>query len=262
MTETFTISPEQAELYETKFVPAIFADWAPHLVAAAGVSPGQRVLDVACGTGVAARAAADVGATVVGLDLNEAMLAVARRLRPDVEWRQGDAAELPFADNSFDTVLCQSALMFFPDPAAALREMARVSTPEGTVAVQVYSSLNAQPGYGPFVEVAARHAGPDAVNLLSTYWVHGDVDELTSLFKSSGLDVTAIHTRLGTARFGSVEELVRIEVEGTPLIDRISDETYRRIRADADEALGQFRTGTGVEVPIEGHLVTATSSSR
>jgi SAM-dependent methyltransferase len=262
MTETFTISPEQAELYETKFVPAIFADWAPHLVAAAGVSPGQRVLDVACGTGVAARAAADVGATVVGLDLNEAMLAVARRLRPDVEWRQGDAAELPFADNSFDTVLCQSALMFFPDPAAALREMARVSTPEGTVAVQVYSSLNAQPGYGPFVEVAARHAGPDAVNLLSTYWVHGDVDELTSLFKSSGLYVTAIHTRLGTARFGSVEELVRIEVEGTPLIDRISDETYRRIRADADEALGQFRTGTGVEVPIEGHLVTATSSSR
>ena len=257
MTETFAISPEQAELYEAKFVPAIFGDWAPHLVDAAGISRGQRVLDVACGTGVAARTAADVGATVIGLDLNEAMLAVARRLRPDIEWRQGDAAALPFEDDSFDAVLCQSALMFFPDPAAALREMARVSTRDGTVAVQVYSSLSAQPGYGPFVEVAARHAGPEAVSLLSTYWIHGDVDALTRLFGSAGLDVTAIRTRLGTARFGSIEEMVRIEVESTPLVDRISDDTYRRIRADAEEALARFRTDGGVEVPIEGRLVTA-----
>jgi SAM-dependent methyltransferase len=257
MTETFTISQEQAELYEAKFVPAIFGDWAPHLVDAAGISPGWRVLDVACGTGVAARAAADAGATVIGLDLNEAMLAVARRLRPDIEWRQGDVAELPFEDDSFDAVLCQSALMFFPDPAAALREMARVSKRDGTVAVQVYSSLSAQPGYGPFVEVAARHAGPEAVSLLSTYWIHGDVDELTRLFDSAGLEVTAIRTRLGTARFGSIEEMVRIEVESTPLVNRISDDTYRRIRADAEEALAQFRTDGGVEVPVEGHLVTA-----
>jgi SAM-dependent methyltransferase len=257
MTETFTISPEQAELYEAKFVPAIFGDWAPHLVDAAGISRGRRVLDVACGTGVAARAAADAGAIVIGLDLNEAMLAVARRLRPDIEWRQGDVAALPFEDDSFDAVLCQSALMFFPDPARALREMARVSTRDGTVAVQVYSSLSAQPGYGPFVEVAARHAGPEAVSLLNTYWIHGDVDELARLFDSAGLAVTAIRTRLGTARFGSIEEMVRIEVESTPLVNRISDDTYRRIRADAEEALAQFRTDGGVEVPIEGHLVTA-----
>ena len=137
-------------MYESQFVPALFAEWAPHLVEAGGVAPGQAVLDVACGTGVVARAAADrMGGLgrVVGLDLNEGMLTVAGRLRPDIEWRQGDAAALPFAPGSFDVVLCQSALMFFPDRAGALREMARVVTAGGTVAVQVWDQLEAQEGY-------------------------------------------------------------------------------------------------------------------
>ncbi|MBI3970091.1 MAG: methyltransferase domain-containing protein, partial [Chloroflexi bacterium] len=123
---------------------------------------------------------------VVGVDLNPAMLAVARRLRPDIEWRQADAAALPFADGSFDAVLCQSALMFFPDVAQALREMARVVTAGGSVAVQVWGRLETQPGYGPFVDVAARHAGPEAVHLLGAYWVLGDRDALTALFEAAG----------------------------------------------------------------------------
>jgi ubiquinone/menaquinone biosynthesis C-methylase UbiE len=259
--ETFQISAEQAEIYEVKFVPAIFADWAPHLVDAAGVGPGQTVLDVACGTGVVARLAAErVGTTgkVVGLDLNQAMLTVARRLRPDIEWQQGDAARLPFSDGSFDVVLCQSALMFFPDPALALREMARVVTSDGTVALQVYSSLESQPGYGPFVEVAARHAGPSAISLLGTYWVHGDLDALAGLLESAGLRTTTIRTRLGTATFDSIDELVATEVEGTPLAERISNEVYRKIVEDSRAALRQFGTeADGVKVPIEGHLITA-----
>jgi ubiquinone/menaquinone biosynthesis C-methylase UbiE len=260
-TETFQISAEQAEIYEAKFVPAIFADWAPHLVDAAGVGPGQAVLDVACGTGVVARAAAErVGTTgkVVGLDLNQAMLTVARRLRPDIEWRQGDAAKLPFPDGSFDVVLCQSALMFFPDPALALGEMARVVTSDGTVAIQVYSSLEAQPGYGPFVEVAAQHAGPEAISLLGTYWVHGDLDALARLLESAGLQIAAIRTRLGTATFDSIDELVATEVQSTPLVKRISDKVYHKILEDSRAALQQFRTNAGgVKVPIEGHLITA-----
>ena len=115
--ESFQIPVDVAERYESAFVPAFFAQWAPILSAAAGVAPGHRVLDVACGTGIVARTvAAEVmpDGSVIGVDLNEAVLTVARRVSPEIEFRQGEAAALPFESGSFDVVLSQMALMFFP----------------------------------------------------------------------------------------------------------------------------------------------------
>jgi len=261
ITETFQIPLEAAEMYEAKFVPALFAEWAPRLSEAAAVKRGDAVLDVACGTGIVARTAADIVGSdgrVVGLDLNEAMLAVAERVRPDLEWRQGDVARLPFADGEFDAVLCQMALMFFPDRARALREMSRVVTPNGTVAVCVPASLDAQPAYGPFVEMAARHAGPEAVSLLSTYWSCGDLEALTSVIESAGLSVTHAQTIAGVARFASPDELVATEVESTPLIDRISEQVYASIRAETTEVLAPYITAAGtLDAPLVAHLVAA-----
>jgi ubiquinone/menaquinone biosynthesis C-methylase UbiE len=97
--ESFQIPIEAAEFYEAAFVPAFFAQWAPILCDEAGIAAGNRVLDVACGIGIVARTAADRVApdgSVTGLDLNEAMLTVARRIRPDIDYRQGDPAALPF----------------------------------------------------------------------------------------------------------------------------------------------------------------------
>jgi SAM-dependent methyltransferase len=259
-TEAFEITAEQAAVYESTFVPALFADWAGPLVDAVGLEPGQAVLDVAGGTGIVARTAADrVGAAgrVVGVDLNEGMLSVARRVRPDLEWRLGDAHDLPLPDDTFDAVVCQSALMFFADATQALREMGRVCRPGGTVGVQVYSSLDAQPAYGPWISMVARHAGPDAMSLLSTYWVHGDLDALRGRFAAAGLRVTDVHTRLGTARWASIDEMVRIEIEGTPLRDRIDEAVYERILEESRDVLRPFVTAGGAEVPIEGHLVVA-----
>jgi SAM-dependent methyltransferase len=259
-TETFQVSLAAAEAYESTFVPALFGEWAPHVADAAGVAPGHRVLDVACGTGVVTRTAADrVGpaGTVVGVDINPAMLEVARRLRPDIDWRRGDAGAMPAADASFDAVLCQAAMMFFPDRAGALREMARVLDDDGTVAVQVWADLDDQPGYGPFVEVAARHAGPEAVDLLGSYWTLGDLELLGDLFEAAELEITGSLTRLGLARFDSVDALVRTEVDSTPLRDRISAETYARIMADARAALAPYVTAAGTaEIPIRGHIIS------
>lgn len=259
--ETFQIPPEIAEMYEAAFVPRLFGRWAELVVETAGLAPGQRVLDVACGTGVVARVAAErLGeqVSVVGLDLNEAMLAVARRLRPDLEWRQGDAAQLPFPDGAFDVVLCQSGLMFFPDPVAALREMARVVTPTGTVAVQVWDRLDAQPAYRPFTDVAARHAGPEAVDLLGTYFVHGDLDHLARLFAAAGLDVSEIRTETSVMRFSSIDEFVNVEVGSTPLVERLSDDVLGRILEESREVLASFGIEAGaVGIPITGHIVTA-----
>lgn len=261
MTETFQISLEQAEAYEELFVPAVFGQWVPALLDIAGVAPGQRVLDVACGTGVVARAAAERIAdarSVVGLDLNPAMLEVARRVCPDIEWRQADVADLPFGDREFDAVLCQSALFFFPDPRAALNEMTRVVKEGGVVAIQTYASLDAQPGYIELVDNVVRHAGEDARSLLDTYWSQGDLPALCSTMERTGLRIEETRTKLGTARYGSVENLVDIEVKGTPLVDRLTDATIDQILAESRDALREFTTPEGtLELPIRAHLVAA-----
>lgn len=263
--EAFQLSTQAAEFYESKFVPAIFAGWAPHLIDVAGLRPGQRVLDVACGTGVVARAASEAVApdgSVTGVDLNPAMLAVAQRIRPDLTWQEGDACALPFPDASFDSAVCQASLMFFPDPALALREMARVVIPEGTVAVQVWGTLESSPGYHRFAEVVARHAGPEAVELFGAYWVLGELEDLLATFGRAGLEVATTRTRLGPAVFSSIDDFVTTEVESTPLLERIDADTYARIREDAKAALSDFLTPTGeVAVPMEGHLVAARPRS-
>jgi SAM-dependent methyltransferase len=103
------------EVYERHMVPAIFASWVSALLDLVAPKPGERVLDVACGTGVVARQAASqvgIGGHVVGLDLNGEMLALARALGPAVEWREGNAMALPFATNAFDVVVCQQGLQF------------------------------------------------------------------------------------------------------------------------------------------------------
>jgi SAM-dependent methyltransferase len=263
--ESFQIPIEAAEAYEAAFVPAFFAQWAPMLCEAAHIAAGHRILDVACGTGIVARTAADRVGTegVVGVDLNEAMLTVARRVRPQLDWRQGDVAALPFDDATFDAVLSQMALMFFPDRVGALREMSRVAASGATVAVLVPSSLSAQPAYGPFVDMAVAHAGPEARSLLSMYFACGDIDDLTASFQRAGLEVESTATRGGTARFPSVDALVATEVESTPLGERISAEVYDRIREGAREVLDPFiMSGGTLEAPFEVNVVAARRPSR
>ncbi|MET0741225.1 MAG: methyltransferase domain-containing protein [Candidatus Nanopelagicales bacterium] len=259
--QTFQIPLEAAESYEQNLVPMLFAEWGQHLVDAAGVISGQRLLDVACGTGAATRVAADtVGpdGSVVGLDLNENMLVVARRFRADIEWRRGDAAALPFGDASFDAVLCASGLMFFPDVAQSLAEMARVLRPGGTVATQTWASTDAQAGYGPMIDVVARHAGADAVGLVNTYFRLGDLEQLSRLFTAAGLAVSSTRTLSSMIELPSVDALVRSEIESTPLIDQITDAVYERILEDARVALHPFCSESGeLHMPITGHIVVA-----
>jgi SAM-dependent methyltransferase len=142
--ERWQVSMDAAEVYESCFVPAIFGAWAGPVADAAGIRRGNKVLDVGCGTGVLAREALRrVGqeGRVVGVDLNEGMLAVAARTEPKIEWRRGDAASLPFEDGSFDVVVSQFALMYFPDRVASLREMWRTLAPGGRLAIAAWAPI-------------------------------------------------------------------------------------------------------------------------
>jgi SAM-dependent methyltransferase len=251
---SYALTAQAAEFYESTFVPGLFASWAQRLVEAADPAPGESVLDVACGTGVVARAAAARAGMVVGLDANEAMLAVARRLRPDLRWQVGDAGALPFGDGEFDVVLCQAALMFVPDPVRALREMGRVAA--GRVAVQVPGRLAASPGYLALAEVVSRHAGPEAVELISGYFSVGEPDVLSALCTAAGLRIDRWESGQSATRLAGLDDFLAAEL--LPLADRVDREVRDRIIADCRRDLAGFIDADGaIAAPLEVHLFIA-----
>jgi ubiquinone/menaquinone biosynthesis C-methylase UbiE len=181
-----------AEVYEEFFVPALFQQWGSVVVNAAGVGPDQRVLDVACSTGVLACAAVDrvgLGGAVVGLDPSDEMLTVARRKNATIEWRVGRAESVPFPNETFDAVVSQFGLMFFEDPRGALREMMRVLRPGGRLAVAVCDSLDHSPGYTAFVELLLRLFGDRVANAFRAPFVLGDPQLLLSLCADRGFSM-------------------------------------------------------------------------
>src|SRR3984957_15376131 len=146
-----------AELFQRYLVPAITLKWAEDLVRRAQLRTGERVLDVACGTGVVARLAATKvrPGQGTGLDLNAGMLAVARSLPNDgapINWTEGSALAMPFPSGHFDVVLCQQGLQFFPNQPRALRELHRVLREGGRAALSVYSPIERTPGANAFVQ--------------------------------------------------------------------------------------------------------------
>jgi ubiquinone/menaquinone biosynthesis C-methylase UbiE len=133
--------------YDRYLGPMLFHDYADDLAARLPVSPGVRVLEVACGTGILTerllRRLGERG-TLVATDLNEAMIAHGRARiprSPRLEWRQADGTNLPFPDRSFDAVVCEFGLMFFPDKAAGVREAFRVLRPGGTYHLNVWDAI-------------------------------------------------------------------------------------------------------------------------
>jgi ubiquinone/menaquinone biosynthesis C-methylase UbiE len=173
-----------AEVYDDFFVPALFQQWGQVVADAAGIAPGQRVLDVACGTGVLACAAAErvgAGGAVIGLDPNEEMLAVARRKGVGVQWRNGRAESLPFQDASFDRVVSQLGCMFLEDRPAAMREMLRVLRPGGRLALAVCDALDHSPGYAVLAELLHRLFGHRVADAFRAPFALGDPEQLLSL---------------------------------------------------------------------------------
>ena len=209
--EAWQVSGAAAEVYERCFVPAIFGKWAPRLTEAAGVSAGDRVLDVGCGTGVLARAAADrvaVENQVTGVDINEGMLAVARRIRPRIDWRQGDATKLPLPDETYDVVMIQFSLMYFPDRLSALSEMIRVLKPGGRLAIAVWGPFERATGYVTLTQIAQRRCGQAAADVLMAPFVLGDRDELIGIFTAAAVDDVVVELRDGTVTFPTIEVFV------------------------------------------------------
>jgi SAM-dependent methyltransferase len=257
---------EAARAYETLFVPALVGQFAPKVADAARVGQGERVLDVACGTGVLARETLKrVGPSgrVVGIDVVPGMLEVAQQIEPDIEWRQGKAESLPFSDGSFDAVVSQFGLMFFLDRLQAIREMLRVLTSGGRLAVAVWNSLQSIPAYAVAVELFERIGGKQAADALRAPFVLGGPDELRDMFRDAGAYSIEVTTHSGRALFPSIRVMVEADLRGwLPVMGvNLSEEQISQILYEAEAALAPYVTSDGqVRFDISAHIVTAKAS--
>lgn len=229
------------ENYERYFVPSIGTPFAEDLIEKAALRPGERVLDVACGTGVVTRLAAQrVGAngSVAGLDVNAGMLAVARSVtspKLGIKWHEASADAIPLPDGAFDVVLCQMGLQFISNKLGALREMRRVLAPGGRLLVNVPGPT--PPLFAGMADALGKHIAPEATAFVHIVFSLHDEQELRELMNGAGFREVDVQTSRTKLTLPPAKEFLWQYVFSTPLasvVAKASDES----RAALEEEVG------------------------
>ena len=235
----------QPENYAKFFVPAIAAPVADDLLEAASLRPDERVLDVACGTGVVTRRAAErvgTGGRVAGLDVNPGMLAVARATTPAgaaIDWYETSAEAMPLPSSSFDVVLCQMGLQFVPNKLKALQEFRRVLRAGGRV---VFNLPGPRPQmFAELAEALARHIDPKCAGFVNVVFSLHDADELRRLMADAGFDDVAVDRTQRTLRLPDPEEFLWQYIHSTPLAPLVGQASGDQRAALAGDVQARWR---------------------
>ena len=256
------------ENYERYLVPSIFGPWASDLVEVAAPQPGERVVDIACGTGIVARTAAQrvgSGGRVVGLDLSVPMLEAARTASAaqgaPIEWREGSAVKLPLADAAFDVAFCQQGLQFFPDRPSALREMHRVLKPGGRLALSVWRGIEHSPGFAVLAEALTHHISPEAGALMTSGpFGLSNPNELRALVTGANFTDITIRPAVKVLRYPSPDAFVLRYVAGSALAGPVAgadDRARGMLLADVTARLQRHVDDDGLAFSIESNVVVA-----
>jgi ubiquinone/menaquinone biosynthesis C-methylase UbiE len=265
LTEQFQLSGEAAEHYQRCGAQYILGPCAPSLVNAARLSAGERVLDVACGTGVVTRIAAErVGPAgrLVGVDLNPAMLAVARSLpAPNgapIEWLERSALDLGLEDASFEVVLCQQGLQFFPDKALALREMRRVLDRGGRLALSVWKGVGAY--HQAVGDALARFISAEAGARFCASRQVPTKEDLQRLATEAGFADVEVRIDRIDIRLPPIDEFTLEHLAGSPVAQTIAaapPDARAKVTASVTKQLQRYADGDGVTYPEETQVLTA-----
>jgi ubiquinone/menaquinone biosynthesis C-methylase UbiE len=253
--------------YHTYLGPMLFHGFADDLAARLPAMPEIRVLEIACGTGILTeRLLGRLGAngTLVATDLNEAMFQLAQQRigpQPGLEWRQADGGKLPFADASFDAIVCQFGLMFFPDKAAGVREAFRVLKPGGSYLFNVWDTIGANPGPGIAAETIAPYFGDLPLPFLGTPFSLHEPEPIRDWLTAAGFANIEWRTlsKIGTSP--SAKHAATGQVLGSPLHTEIMsrfpellDEIVAAVARNYTARLG----GDPVQFPLRAHVFSAT----
>jgi SAM-dependent methyltransferase len=254
------------KLYETYLVPLIFEPYAADLASRLSSRPLSRVLEVAAGTGVLTRALAAAlpeSVSIVATDLNQAMLdqAAAVGTKRAVEWRQADAMQLPFPDETFDRVACQFGVMFFPEKSKAFSEAHRVLRPGGTFIFNVWDKLS-ENEFADAVSAALESFFPDDPPgfLARTPYGYHERGAIERDLAGGGfsapprIETVAARSRAASPRIPAVAFC-----QGTPLKNEIEARDASRLDEATDAAAEAIakRFGAGaVDGKMQAHVVT------
>ncbi len=229
------------------------------------IQEGDRVLDVACGTGIVASLVAEkVGpfGSVTGADLNAGMIEAARLYTPantaNIEWHQNDVTSLPFEDASFDMAFYQQGLQFFSDKPAALSKLRRVLAPGGTLILTVWSAIS--PLFAAVADSIGRFIGPEASTSVLSPFAFRDGEVIKALLMEAGFPKVEIERLLVERRICLATESIPKEIAGSPvreLAAKLDEPTEKALYSEIEEALRDFVEDEGTVVPQEAHLVRA-----
>lgn len=253
------------EIYEQALVTPLFRPWAGPVLDDVELAVGDSILDIACGTGIVARLAKErLGETgkVVGVDLSPAMIAVARRVTPDIDWREGDACALPLQDDEqFDVVVCQQGLQFVPDKPAGAREMRHALASGGRLAVSTWRPDEEIPFVRELRRVAERHVGP----IVDRRHSFGEAGPLEMLLRDAGFHDVRSKIVSRTIRFedGSVFArlnaiaLVGMSAPAREMSDEDREQTVTAIVHDSAEVVSRNTDDTGLAFELATNVATA-----
>jgi len=251
--------------YERYFVPAIGAPLAQDLVELAELQPGEHVLDVACGTGVVTRLAAErVGdSAVAGVDVNPGMLEVARNAARDtaIEWHEASADALPLGDATFDVALCQMGLQFFPDRLGALREMRRVLSSGGRAALNVPGPT--PPLLAVLEQALGRHFGPEAAGFVAMVFSLHEPEELRELMKSAGFTDVGARSEHKALTLPAAEDFLWQYVFSTPLAEpagKLDEERRADLQQEVVTGWAPFAEDGGLVLELDITSATARAA--
>lgn len=266
---TWQVNGTAPEAYERYIVPAWMGEWAQLLVDSARVNIGNKVLDVACGTGVVIRKAARLIGTdgrVAGLDADKAMLSTAKQFAEQedihsIEWYQSDVTSMPFRENEYDIVLCQQGLQFFPDRLAALQEMFRIIIPNGRIAISVWRSLDRCPFLAILADILGKYFGN---NLMACFYASCslfDREEIRDIVSTAGFNKISIRVESRVARYPSLETFLPGYLSVFPFIitkiAEMAEEDHVKMFRDINRSLQVYIDDYGLAAPMESHIITA-----
>jgi ubiquinone/menaquinone biosynthesis C-methylase UbiE len=255
------------EFYERYLVPLIFEPYARDLAARVAAAKPERVLEIAAGTGVVTRAVASklpATAHIVATDLNAPMLEHAKtRIGQDgrIEWKVADAQQLPFNDASFDAVVCQFGVMFFPDKIQAFREARRVLKPSGRYYFSVWDKISDNQFADIVTQTLAEMFPDDPPRFLArTPHGHYDIERLREQLRAAGFRDVSAEGVEARSKAPSAREPALAYVQGTPLRNEVEARDPARLEeatARSAEAIAK-RFGNGaVDGRIRAMVITA-----